>query len=182
MTPENVRFAVADLPAGPVQCRHSGRGIHFEHGVRHLGPDRCRDAKHHAGPTGRYVPSVVGDPTGKSVTSSVIGLSSPFCKNIRIFRTRKSPYIQRRPVPQRGGSRSSRTRDRMRWTQAAPKTRALFLRTAKSCGPDASTLASSSWEASFSGVTAARKPDRRGEYDISRKTTARGMPGDSGVT
>jgi hypothetical protein len=27
-----------------------------------------------------------------------------------------------------------------------------------------------------------KKPDRRGEYDISRKTIARGMPGDSGVT
>ena len=51
-------------------------------------------------------------------------LSSPFCKNILIFRSSKSPYNPRRPVPQRGGSRSSRTRDRMRWTQAAPKTRA----------------------------------------------------------
>jgi hypothetical protein len=27
-----------------------------------------------------------------------------------------------------------------------------------------------------------KKADRRGEYDISRKTIARGMPGDSGVT
>ena len=52
-------------------------------------------------------------------------LSSPFRKNILIFRRRKSVYIHHRPVPQRGGSRSSRTRDRMRWTQAAPKTRAL---------------------------------------------------------
>jgi hypothetical protein len=32
----------------------------------------------------------------------------------------------------------------MRWTQAALLTRARFLRTAKSCGPDVSTLASSS--------------------------------------
>src|SRR5665213_2446129 len=32
----------------------------------------------------------------------------------------------------------------MRWTQAVPKTRALRLRTAKSCGPDAPALASSS--------------------------------------
>jgi hypothetical protein len=31
----------------------------------------------------------------------------------------------------------------MRWTQGAPKTRALTLRTAKPCGPDAPTLASS---------------------------------------
>jgi hypothetical protein len=27
-------------------------------------------------------------------------------------------------------------------------------------------------------VTVTKKPDRRGEYDISRKTIARGMPGD----
>src|ERR1700690_93141 len=55
-------------------------------------------------------------------------------------------------------------------------------RTAKSCGPDASTLASSSWEASFSGATVAKEPDHRGEHEVSRKTIARGMPGVSGVT
>jgi hypothetical protein len=69
----------------------------------------------------------------------------------------------------RGGSRSSRTRDRMRWTQGAPETRAFFLRTAKPCGPDAPTLASSPWEASFLGVTVARKPGHRGERGVSRK-------------
>ena len=31
-------------------------------------------------------------------------------------------------------------------------------RTAKSCGPDAAVLASSSWEASFSGATVAKEP------------------------
>src|ERR1700745_885120 len=62
-------------------------------------------------------------------------LSSPFCKNILIFRRRKSLYIHAVLSHRGGGSRSSRTRDRLRWTQAAPKTRALFLRTAKSCGP-----------------------------------------------
>ncbi|SHG42487.1 hypothetical protein SAMN05444169_2395 [Bradyrhizobium erythrophlei] len=49
------------------------------------------------------------------------------------------------------------------------------MRTAKSCGPDASTPASSLRVHSQATVT--RKPDRRGEYDISRKTIARGMPG-----
>jgi hypothetical protein len=48
-------------------------------------------------------------------------------------------------------------------------------RTAKSCGPDASTLASSLRK--VPQATAAKKPDRRGERDISRKTIARGMPG-----
>ena len=42
------------------------------------------------------------------------------------------------------------------------------LRTAKSCGPDASTLASSSREASFLGATVTRKPDHRGEYEGNR--------------
>jgi hypothetical protein len=31
-------------------------------------------------------------------------------------------------------------------------------------------------------MTVTRKPDHRGEHEISRKTIARGMPGDSGVT
>jgi hypothetical protein len=42
------------------------------------------------------------------------------------------------------------------------------MRTVKAYGPDAPTLASSSREASFSGVTAAKKPGRRGEYEIDR--------------
>jgi hypothetical protein len=69
---------------------------------------------------------------------------SPFAKIFPFSFHPNHFYIRHRPVPQRGGSRSSRTRDRMRWTQGAPETRALFLRTEKSCGPDAPTLASSS--------------------------------------
>src|SRR5664279_2617868 len=79
----------------------------------------------------------------------------------------------------------------MRWTfwrrsantlrgRAAPR------RTAKSYGPDAPTLASSSREASFFasflGATVARKPGHRGEREAAVKTIARGMPGVSGVT
>ena len=52
-----------------------------------------------------------------------------------------------------------------------------FSRTAKSCGPDASTLASSRRE-SFPPATVTNKPDRRGEHEVSRKTIARGMPGE----
>jgi hypothetical protein len=37
-------------------------------------------------------------------------------------------------------------------------------------------------ERQLSQATVARKPGHRGERDISRKTIARGMPGDSGVT
>jgi hypothetical protein len=51
-----------------------------------------------------------------------VRLSSPFRKNILIFRNSKSVYIHARLVPQRGGSRSSRTRGGMRWTLIAPLT------------------------------------------------------------
>src|SRR5580700_2137029 len=54
------------------------------------------------------------------------------------------------------------------------------MRTAKSCGPDASTLASS-WR-SYPLTTVTNKPDHRGEHEGNRKTIARGMPGLSGVT
>ena len=49
------------------------------------------------------------------------------------------------------------------------------MRTAKSCGSDASKLASSSREASFLGATVTRKPDHREEHVISRKAIAQGM-------
>jgi hypothetical protein len=50
---------------------------------------------------------------------------------------------------------------RMRWTRRRAR-RATLTRTAKSCGPDAPMLASSSWEASFSRatVTTSRSPGR----------------------
>jgi hypothetical protein len=56
------------------------------------------------------------------------------------------------------------------------------LRTAKSRGPDAPTLASSLAGRNSREMTVARKPGHRGERAISRKTIARGMPGVSGVT
>src|ERR1700736_2145532 len=56
----------------------------------------------------------------------------------------------------------------------------VLTRTAKSCGPDAPTLACR-WR-SNTRMTVAGKPGHRGEHEISRKTMARGMPGVSGVT
>src|SRR3979490_1393848 len=65
--------------------------------------------------------------------------------------------------------------------------REMLQRTAKSCGPDASTLASSLAEArsaqpgwtkpSIRKATVAKEPDRRGEHEISRKTIACGNVG-----
>ena len=44
-------------------------------------------------------------------------LSSPICKNIPVPADPNQKYIPRRLVPQRGVSRSSRTRGGMRWTR-----------------------------------------------------------------
>src|SRR6266566_4024210 len=53
-------------------------------------------------------------------------------------------------------------------------------RTAKSCGSDAPMLASSLREEAQ--ATVSNKPGHRGEHEGSRKTIARGMPGETGVT
>ena len=50
------------------------------------------------------------------------------------------------------------------------------MRTAKSCGPDAAVLASSSWEASFSGDDSGKRAVRWGEHEVTRKATAQGRP------
>jgi hypothetical protein len=52
-------------------------------------------------------------------------------------------------------------------------------RTAKSCGPDASTLAFK-LAGSIPSMTVTTKPDHRGDHVISRNTIARGMPDCSG--
>ena len=76
-------------------------------------------------------------------------LSSPSRKNILIFRIHKSVYISRHPASQEG--RFAVVTDvgcGMRWTRQRRSAntlrgRAALMRTAKSCGPDAPTLASS---------------------------------------
>jgi len=69
----------------------------------------------------------------------------------------------------------------MRWTRGGALTRCCILRTAKSCGPDASVVGVKLAEAT-PPMTVSKKPDHRGEHEGNRKTIARGMPGDSGVT
>src|SRR5258706_13917467 len=56
----------------------------------------------------------------------------------------------------------------------------MLMRTAKSCGSDAPGLASSLREEAQ--ATVSNKPGHRGEREVSRKTIARGMPGETGVT
>src|SRR3984885_15684019 len=62
----------------------------------------------------------------------------------------------------------------MRWTReclsGTPRTR-----TAKPCGPDAPTLASSRWK--YSSAMVANKPGHQGELEGNRNTIAQGRPG-----
>jgi hypothetical protein len=121
-------------------------------------------------------------PTGKSPGQFVDPSVQPLLKKYSDFpKPQISPYVLRL-VPREGRFAIVTDAGRDAVAAGGAEDESAFLRTAKSCGPDASTLASSSWEASFSGATVTKKPDRRGEYDISRKTIAWGMPGDSGVT
>jgi hypothetical protein len=90
-------------------------------------------------------------------------------------------HIPHCPASQRGGSRSSRTRGGMRWTQ---RRRADERR--RSGRRSRVVLTPRRWRQvrgrQLSRATVARKPGHRGERGISRKTIARGMPGVSGVT
>jgi hypothetical protein len=136
-----------------------------------------------AQPILRATPADAGDlPVGHRLRFRIRPFVQPVSKKYFCFSEMQIRGISR-PVPShsRGGSRSSRTRGGMRWTRVALLTRALIQRTAKSCGPDAPTLASS-LRNQFLQATVARKPGHRGERGISRKTIARGMPGVSGVT
>jgi len=110
--------------------------------------------------------------------------SSPSAKDFPLCPTGKSS-LQAGPVRAHQRGRIAIVTKRwawMRWTRLAQSTKR-NPRTAKSCGPDAPTLASS-WRRCFriALATVARKPGHRGERDISCKTIARGMPGVSGVT
>jgi hypothetical protein len=118
------------------------------------------------------------DPTVKSLSR----LSSPPLQKYSDFPKTQITFITLPVLSHRGAARDRHGRGTGCGGRVGAFDEQRRMRTAKSCGPDASTLASSSWEASFSGVTVTKKPDRRGELDISRKTIARGMPGDAGVT
>ena len=88
-------------------------------------------------------------------------------------------YIPPRPIPQRGVSRSSRTRGGTRWTQAALLTRAWF------CGRQSRVvLTPRRWcqvggsDSAGDGGKKARSPGRARRKPL--KPLRAGMPGDSG--
>src|SRR6266481_5110357 len=102
----------------------------------------------------------------------------------KIFRFAADPnqmHILSRPGPQRGVSRSSRTlgRDAVDAAASGEQQRAgrmMLKRTVKSCRSGAPMPASSLREEAQ--ATVSNKPGHRGEREVSRKTIARGMPGD----
>src|SRR5260370_36303395 len=65
-----------------------------------------------------------GQITLSSTRLRIVACPVPFAKIFLFFRNRITCMILAVSSHWRGGSRSSQTRDGMRWTQAAPKTRA----------------------------------------------------------
>jgi len=94
-------------------------------------------------------------------------------KRFRLTRRANQWFESARLTRTRGGSRSSRTCGGMRWTQMAAKDERCRSRTAKSCGPDAPTLASSSREAKLLRGDGGKKAVHRGELGVSRKPSRR---------
>ena len=105
-------------------------------------------------------------PTGKSPQN----LSIPICKNILLFRNANQAYIFSHPVSPWGAFRDRHRREAgMRWTRRVRRTSALEAdgQVVWCWLPDAGVKFLGS--ESFSGMTVAKKPGRRGEHDISRK-------------
>ena len=149
---------------------------------------RCHTALSNATVRARVLafPHAVICPTGKSMSKPSDFLSRPVGKNISFRRLVETALLIRHPASQEG--RFAVVTDvgcGMRWTwQRRVQSlhgRTALVRTAKSCGPDAPTLASS-----FAEQSAKRwwqtSPVTKESTKETVKTIARGMPGVSGVT
>ena len=73
-------------------------------------------------------------------------LSSPLPKNILVFGICKSVYKRNRPVPPKGRLEIVADAGQDAVDAGGARNEGACLRTAKSCGSDASVLASSPWE------------------------------------
>ena len=123
---------------------------------------------------------------GKHYLMTQLRQNNPPGKSLLIFRTHVKPCREKysafaraqisslaSPVSpdERGGSRSSRTRGGMQWTRKLAQDEREPMRTAKPCGPDAPTLASSPREISR-GRRWQESPVTE-EHEISRKPLRR---------
>src|ERR1700721_3678929 len=121
---------------------------------------------------------------GRCVGQIADSVSSPSRKNILVFFSPKSLLHPPHPALTRGAYRDRHGR----WVRDAvdaggAKDESAYLRTAKACGPDAPTLASSSRGAELlggEGGNKARSPGRARRKPL--KPSRAGMPGDSGAT
>ena len=108
-----------------------------------------------------------GLPDGQITASSDCPLSIPLCKNISLHaRPKSNPYFPpSRPTEGRIAIVTNAGRDAVDAGGASDE--GVGLRTAKSCGPDASTLAFK-LVAATPLATVTRKPDHRGEREGNR--------------
>jgi hypothetical protein len=106
--------------------------------------------------------------TGKSVARFIGPRVQPLLKKDSDFPKWQISLCNRRPDPSGGALRNVTNAGQDAVDADGALRRERLKRTEKSCGPDAPTLASSSGEASFSGVTVTKKPGRRGEREGSR--------------
>jgi hypothetical protein len=141
----------------------------------------CRRGKSNPG-----IWAAANQPAGQITSDFQKSRQAPFAK---IFRFAPGPNQftdSPRLVPTRGADRASSRnagRDAVDAAASGEQVRAgrmALTRTAKSCGSDAPMPASSLREAAQ--ATVSNKPGHREEHEVSRKTIARGMPGNSGVT
>jgi hypothetical protein len=94
-------------------------------------------------------------------------------------RTPDTPHIDAVPRPQEGRCASSRTLGAGCDGRGSDARRAALLRTAKSCGPDAPTLASS-WRKQFRRRRWQMSPVTGESAEETVKTIAQGRPGETG--
>ncbi len=113
------------------------------------------------------------DPTGKSPKTC----PAPSRKIFRFAIGANHLPVRRCPVPLRGALRNVTNAERDAVDADGAEDEQRRMRTAKSCGPDAPTLASSLREVTFAD-DGGKKAGRRGEHEGSRKTTAQGKPDD----
>jgi hypothetical protein len=111
-----------------------------------------------------------------------VQLSTPFAKNISLRDLLDAALLIPAVPPRlkRGVSRSSRTWSAGCGGRGSGARRAALTRTAKSCGPDAPTLASTGDDASHHAGMVTTSPVHQGEHEGNRKTIAQGRPDRSG--
>jgi hypothetical protein len=113
-----------------------------------------------------------------------LGRPVPFAKIFSFTFDPNHLHILRYPGPHKGAFRDRHGRRvGMRWTRVAPLTRALPLRTAKSCGPDASMVGVKFSRSKLLGDDRDNKARSPGRVRRKPLTPSRaGMPGDPGAT